>query len=97
MQTCPAAHATPHAPQLVALVCRSTHDPAQSVSVVAHARHAPPTHAEPALQTVPHAPQFAASTLVFTHSAPQRVVPEGHGPVHAPLTQLCPAAHATVA
>jgi hypothetical protein len=53
---------------------------------------------------LPHPPQFALSVAVFTHTLPPStahdVWPVPHWlvlvPVHAPATQTCPAAHATL-
>jgi len=70
LHVCPLLQAVPHAPQLSALLVRSTHAPEQAVSMVgavAHvAAHAPSEHTCPAAQAVPQLPQFAGSEFVST-------------------------------
>jgi hypothetical protein len=76
--------ALPHAPQLVALPCKSTQALPQSVSRVAHAEpHLPPAHTWPVGQAIPHAPQFLVSFCVSMHAPLQLVLPAAQA--HAPL------------
>ena len=79
MQVVPPRHACPHDPQLVLLVDRLTHVPAQSVCPEGHAvTHVPLLHAVPAAHAVPHPPQFVVLVSVFTHVPLHSVVPAGH-------------------
>jgi len=92
---CPALHARPHIPQLLALVLVSTHAPEQSICPAGHVVvHAPITHDCPALHARPHIPQLLALVLVSTHAPEQSTCPAGQVDEHAPITQDWPAAHA---
>ena len=83
---------TPHAPQFIELLPRSTQPPLQSVSPAPHPLpHAPPLQTSVAPQALPHAPQLDRSELVFTHAPLHAVVPVGHA--QAPLTHDAPVAH----
>jgi hypothetical protein len=78
-QVCPIGHAVPHAPQLVALPCKSTQALPHSVRRAAHEPpHLPAAQACPVAHAVPHAPQFLASFAVSTHAPLQLVVPAEH-------------------
>jgi hypothetical protein len=58
LHTSPAAHLTPHPPQLPVSVAVDTHAPLQFVSEVGHpAAHAPPTHTCAPGQALPQPPQ----------------------------------------
>ena len=65
----PVAQTTPHAPQSLELLVKSTHDPEQLVSEP-HPPHDPPLHAVPAAHATPQPPQFEGSSDVFTHAPP---------------------------
>jgi hypothetical protein len=104
-QVSPAPQAAPQAPQLVALVCRSTQLGAgalgaQSVCPAAHVglagTHAPVRHRSLAAHALPHAPQCIGSAWTSAHVAPQSVCPAPHtmAPVQLDAAQLCPLAHA---
>jgi len=72
LQTSPAEHEVPHAPQLPLSVTRSRHDPEQSVSPVPHdVAHALELQTSPAAHEVPHAPQFALSVTKSRHEPEQ--------------------------
>jgi hypothetical protein len=94
------AHATPHAPQFAALVCRFVSQPlacrfpSQLPKPLAHvpphtpARHALPTTFAP-LHATPHPPQFVAVVRSVSHPSVRRFAlqsphPLAHGLVHAP-------------
>jgi hypothetical protein len=77
-QAKPAAHWTPHSPQLAGSLWTLAQRPEQSrwVAVQAPAQ-APPVHTWPAAQAVPHAPQLRTSLVVSTQKSPQRTLPVG--------------------
>jgi hypothetical protein len=88
-QRAPKSQAVPQAPQLAALVLRSTHvetipppGPAAVHSVrppaPQPATHAPFWQVVPARHTVPQAPQLASSLAVLVQVVPQRVSPGPH-------------------
>jgi hypothetical protein len=59
MQLWPEVHTRPHEPQLLPLVCRSTHDPPQSVCPVGQGvTQVPLTQVWPELHARPQAPQW---------------------------------------
>jgi len=87
----PVAQTTPHAPQSLALLDRSTHDPEQFVSVP-HPPHDPPLHAEPAPHATPQVPQFEGSLEVFTHT-PAHTSGLPAGQVHVPPTHVAEVGH----
>ena len=62
----PAAHAVPHAPQLLPSVCKSEHVPEQSV-VFDGQMHAPPSQTAASGQVTPHSPQLSRSVCRSTH------------------------------
>ena len=98
MQVVPIAHALPHMPQWVLLVCVLTQagrppPPAQRICPVGHI---PPTVAQlpntqvwAVVQARPHMPQLRLLTCVLTQAVPQRVVPPVQGAVtQAPAAQV---------
>jgi hypothetical protein len=82
----PPEHPLPQAPQLVVLVCRSTHCPLQNVLPAGHAVQLPLTH-EPPAHWLPQVPQLLQSVNVLTHLPLQAVgvEPEHSRPQVAPL------------
>jgi hypothetical protein len=84
----PVGHAFPQDPQLLALVCSSTHAPPQTVSPVGQA-HVPLVQTLPPVHAAPHDPQLFASVAVFTHAFPHTSGKvDGHAHVlalHTPL------------
>ena len=67
-QTCPAAQALPHAPQLKRSVCVLAQTPPHSVSPAWQlTSHEPPEHTSPAGHATPQEPQFWLSVPVLTH------------------------------
>ncbi len=97
------SQATPQAPQLAALVLRSTQ--AESMAPIGPtmsghavrppvpqpATHAPLWHVVPSLQTLPQRPQLASSACVFVHVVPHWVSPVLQA--HFALVQRAPTAH----
>jgi hypothetical protein len=81
----PVGQTLPHAPQLVALVLRSTQALPHIVSGVQTIRHRPAEQNSPAAHALPQAPQFARSEATSTQAAPQAVRPAGHA--HRPPVQ----------
>jgi hypothetical protein len=63
----PAAHVTPHAPQLLASLRVSTQTPSHTIPPAEHAQ-APLMHSSSAAHITPHAPQFITSTRVLAHT-----------------------------
>ena len=92
VQTWPAAHALPQAPQFAPSWLTSTHLPAQDVVGVRHVQ-TPSAHAAPGPQTTPHAPQFDVSLSMETHAPPQSAKPAGQ--THFEATQERPPPHTT--
>jgi hypothetical protein len=72
LQTCPAAHALPQAPQFVASVVTLTHAPPQAVWPTGHV-HAPALHELPPPHREPQAPQFSGSDCSCTQAPPHAV------------------------
>ena len=90
MQVVPIAHALPHMPQWVLLVCVLTQagrppPPAQRTCPVGHMAPAvmqlPNTQVCAVVHARPHMPQLRLLTCVLTQAVPQRVVPPVHGAV----------------
>jgi len=88
-QACVGAHATPHAPQFVALVIVSTHDVPQRIWPGGQP-HTPPVQTSPAPQALPQAPQLAESVATLVHTDAHSMV----GSMHAGATT--PKLHAHV-
>jgi hypothetical protein len=73
VQTRPPEHVSPQPPQLVTLVCRSTHAPPHDVSAPGQlGTHAPDEHTSAARQALPQAPQFDGSVIVSVHCVAHR-------------------------
>ena len=92
VQTWPAAHARPQAPQLAPSLLTSTHLPAHAMVGARHTQ-TPSAHAEPVPQTTPHAPQFDVSLSTETHAPPQSTKPAGQ--THFAKTHERPPPHTT--
>jgi len=79
LQTSPAAHFVPQAPQLSRSVSSVAHVPLQSFCVAGHdTEHLPATHSRPAPHALPHAPQLLRSSDVSTHVLPHIDLPVSH-------------------
>ena len=90
----PPEQITPHWPQFVALLSRSSHKALQRVCPAGHT-HSPASQELPPAQTLPHAPQSSSSELTSTHFPPaQRVSPAAHAGAQAPALQTADAAQA---
>ena len=61
LQTCPAAHALPHAPQLATSTLVSLHVPLQLVRPPHENSQLPPLQTWPPVHEVPHVPQLSLS------------------------------------
>src|SRR5512137_2116619 len=89
---------SPLAPQWVALVRGSTHEPPQAICPETGQAQAPPWQVSPAAQAVPAcvpeqvplAPQWVASVCGSTQALPQASRPAWQGRVQAPLVQTVP-------
>jgi hypothetical protein len=78
MQSCVDPHACPHAPQLLTLLDKSTHDVPHAAMCAGHvATQAAATHTRPAAHALPQPPQFAPSIAMSAHESPQRTRPAG--------------------
>lgn len=83
----------PHAPQLFASVCSSTHEPLHGVVPLGHEKHIPAAQVACGPHTVPHAPQLFASDVVSTHPVAHGAWPLRHDavpPWHAPEVHAVP-------
>jgi hypothetical protein len=79
LQTSPAAHFVPHAPQLSRSVSSVAQTPAHSACVAGHdTEHLPATQTNPAPHALPHAPQLLRSSAVSTHVVPHIDRPVAH-------------------
>ena len=91
LQTCPAAHATPHPPQLSGSLCTAVHaPPLHAIPPFGHS-HWPATHCRPAAQRALHPPQFALSLWTSMHAPLHSTLPFGQ--THVPAVQDWPGAH----
>jgi hypothetical protein len=99
-QLCPAPHARPHIPQLVALDCVSTHTldiRLQRAWPIGHAAHAPAVHSCAIEQTVPQPPQFAGSLAVAASQPFAAFMSQFAKPMLQAPSPHAPAAHAAAA
>jgi hypothetical protein len=103
---CPAAQATPHAPQFAGSLCALTQRSPQHVAPGAHAGpppqvgitwHRRPLQNSPGAQVLPHAPQFKRFDSMSVHTPPQQPSfatqnrASGQSRLrHAPSTHDCP-------
>ena len=89
-QLAPTGQTFPQAPQLAALLCRSTQLPAQAFCPVGQT-HWPLTQivpvGVPVGQAWPHAPQFASSLCRSTQAVPQAVSAAGQERTQLPCEQ----------
>jgi hypothetical protein len=86
LQTSPAPHWTPHAPQFLSSLLVSTHAPPQAIFPMGHVQR-PPTQVVPFPHVVPHAPQWFALDVRSTHAPPHALRPAPHVAAQAPLLQ----------
>ena len=92
LQTSPAGHVFPHAPQFDGSDVVSTQTPPHATRPDGHAQ-VPFAHRNPGPQLRPHPPQLRASVASTTHPPPHAVVPAEQPPdVHAPLWHTSPSA-----
>ena len=86
MQSWPAGHTVPHAPQLEGSFCVSRHDPVQLVRSAGHESwQRPSEHTLPAGHATPHAPQLRLSLRTSTQRSVQYVCPAEHSTAQRPV------------